>query len=59
MGKGSKQRPGKGYADGWDRIWGKKKKADHWDDYKNKRGVYADENATFCDKKTAAGLPSL
>jgi hypothetical protein len=22
-GKGSKQRPGSGYADGWERIWGK------------------------------------
>jgi len=22
-GKGSKQRPGEGYADGWERIWGK------------------------------------
>jgi hypothetical protein len=21
-GKGSKQRPGEGYADGWERIWG-------------------------------------
>ena len=23
-GKGSKQRPGNGYASGWDRIWGSK-----------------------------------
>lgn len=26
MGKGSKRRPGKGYEDNWDRIFGKKKK---------------------------------